>query len=460
MPRLPVPGGDGDSWGLLLNEFLRVAHNEDGSLSCAPLDVLAYASVDRGGEISYRHEGTIKNALDVVDDAERAFCLSPGEWHIQADLTLPQNVTLYVMRGAVLKIATGVTLQIGGYIAAGAYKIFEYSGSGRALWAYSLSKNDAAPEHGSRQVLYPEWWGAIASKTHDKRYEAQNTAAFNAMFAVPGSGNHARRAQLQPGGIYHVNDTIRILEWFSVYGEHSQIRSSLNSEGRAVVQIGARAENKKVFYMEWRGVDVQYSGVAPSKATGILIDHSDFGIFHNSIVGGWDVGIKSGIGSVNEWTFRNILVVGCRIGYSMGQQPTAAAPSVSTWEGGKIQQCTELGMHLENMSQFELRGLDFSLNDQGSIRLVNCAAFRVSVYTEAIGFWLQPTPHNEWKNIHLIGCNGWVIEHLSPLSLGVTQWEVGDRCFNSAPTPGGVSGWVCTSAGSPGVWKAFGAIEG
>lgn len=37
-------------------------------------------------------------------------------------------------------------------------------------------------------------------------------------------------------------------------------------------------------------------------------------------------------------------------------------------------------------------------------------------------------------------------------------WEVGDITWNSAPTAGGTIGWVCTSAGSPGTWKTFGAI--
>ena len=32
MARLPVPGTDDDAWGALLNEFLRVAHREDGAL--------------------------------------------------------------------------------------------------------------------------------------------------------------------------------------------------------------------------------------------------------------------------------------------------------------------------------------------------------------------------------------------------------------------------------------------
>lgn len=37
-------------------------------------------------------------------------------------------------------------------------------------------------------------------------------------------------------------------------------------------------------------------------------------------------------------------------------------------------------------------------------------------------------------------------------------WAVGDIVFNESPTAGGYIGWVCTTAGTPGTWKTFGAI--
>jgi hypothetical protein len=40
------------------------------------------------------------------------------------------------------------------------------------------------------------------------------------------------------------------------------------------------------------------------------------------------------------------------------------------------------------------------------------------------------------------------------------QWAAGDVVFNSAPLPGGVLGWVCTTAGNPGTWRPFGPIAG
>jgi hypothetical protein len=37
-------------------------------------------------------------------------------------------------------------------------------------------------------------------------------------------------------------------------------------------------------------------------------------------------------------------------------------------------------------------------------------------------------------------------------------WAVGDVVWNSAPNAGGFAGWICTTAGTPGTWKTFGAI--
>ena len=33
-------------------------------------------------------------------------------------------------------------------------------------------------------------------------------------------------------------------------------------------------------------------------------------------------------------------------------------------------------------------------------------------------------------------------------------WVAGDRCTNTAPSSGGPGGWVCTTGGTPGTWKA------
>lgn len=37
MPRLPIPGGDGGQWGDILNEYLNVSHNADGSIKSSAI---------------------------------------------------------------------------------------------------------------------------------------------------------------------------------------------------------------------------------------------------------------------------------------------------------------------------------------------------------------------------------------------------------------------------------------
>lgn len=38
-------------------------------------------------------------------------------------------------------------------------------------------------------------------------------------------------------------------------------------------------------------------------------------------------------------------------------------------------------------------------------------------------------------------------------------WNLGDKVYNLTPTPGGYEGWICTTAGTPGIWKGFGLIQ-
>src|SRR5688572_23705422 len=94
MARLPIPGGDSDQWAEILNEFLRVSHNEDGtqkvssipprSVGLAHLNVANNAAprldnqvlVNRGGQLEWRPSST-SNVLNfgakgdgITDDTE------------------------------------------------------------------------------------------------------------------------------------------------------------------------------------------------------------------------------------------------------------------------------------------------------------------------------------------------------------------------------------------------------
>ena len=49
MPRLPIPGGDDGTWGDILNEFLDVEHNADGTLKKAG-DISSAASTAQAAQ--------------------------------------------------------------------------------------------------------------------------------------------------------------------------------------------------------------------------------------------------------------------------------------------------------------------------------------------------------------------------------------------------------------------------
>lgn len=53
MARLPIPGGDDGVWGDILNNFLRIAHNPDGTLKTVP--------VEKGGTGATTIEGARAN---------------------------------------------------------------------------------------------------------------------------------------------------------------------------------------------------------------------------------------------------------------------------------------------------------------------------------------------------------------------------------------------------------------
>lgn len=51
-----------------------------------------------------------------------------------------------------------------------------------------------------------------------------------------------------------------------------------------------------------------------------------------------------------------------------------------------------------------------------------------------------------------------LLEYYGTAAPGGGTWAVGAIVRNTVPTTGGSMGWVCTTAGTPGTWKAFGAI--
>ena len=98
MARLPTPGGDDGNWGTLLNEFLDVEHNDDGthldaSTSEKGVVELATAAEVNGGSDTSRAvtPATLYTTQTLTDGANIDWDVSAG---VMATVTLGGNRTL------------------------------------------------------------------------------------------------------------------------------------------------------------------------------------------------------------------------------------------------------------------------------------------------------------------------------------------------------------------------------
>lgn len=177
---------------------------------------------------AYGAEGTkvaIDAALATIGPAHRTLYLAPATWLIHDDLTIPDNVNLKLERGAILSIDDTKTLTIKGTIDAGPYRIFSWTGTGKAVL-------------GPRSIreAYPEWWGAKADYNESTGEGTDNVRFINAAIkSVAGT-----KIQVALTGDYKVMDQVLIGDGVS--------NTDLVLTGRGVARLVQYKSNACIVY--------------------------------------------------------------------------------------------------------------------------------------------------------------------------------------------------------------------
>ncbi len=107
MARLPTVGGDTGNWGTILNQFLQVEHNADGTLIKSLAATASYIIYQSGGTIYAKNGSTgaidysdtdaatvIQNAIDALTNGQGLIFIKAGTYNITTGLICHYPITI------------------------------------------------------------------------------------------------------------------------------------------------------------------------------------------------------------------------------------------------------------------------------------------------------------------------------------------------------------------------------
>ena len=197
----------------------------------------------------------LDDALTAISSSERTLVLTPGSWSITADTTIPANVTLAPQRGAVLSIATGITLTINGGLQADPVQIFSWAGTGKVVLGAGAVKE-----------AYPEWWGAKGDGATD--CTSPIAAATNAA--------QGRMPIRFVGDDYQVTDTLALTVWnYSWVGKRTDRGQSVVSGYHATKITFRPVDTTKYLVSRYDPTAVYWDEIGPFEHVNLTFDIGD-----------------------------------------------------------------------------------------------------------------------------------------------------------------------------------------
>jgi len=272
-------------------------------------------------EVSYRHneflsstfvdpreygdgsltDDTISTAITGLAGANRTMLIASGTWVIDADLTIPENIELFVMEGANFSVSTTKTLTINGPMRAPISQIFTESGTAAIAFG---------PTH--IRAVYPEWWGAVGDDSTDNADAIQN--ALNALPTSDPTGGTIRFSD----GHYRIGSTITVdTDGVSIEGENrNATRLDFTGSGIGLLCQKSRVSVKHLM-IGAKGTSsitkvLTYNVDASTITQGRIEDVHVYGGSVASIVG-INLQGKAAVGGVYNCTLDTVFVEDCAV---------------------------------------------------------------------------------------------------------------------------------------------------
>jgi parallel beta-helix repeat protein len=149
-----------------------------------------------------------------------------------------------------------------------------------------------------------------------------------------------------------------------------------------------------------------------------------------------------------------------------GKKSAGAATAAVVVQNGAKNNILHIACENTPQGGAEIGDQDYALKIMGATTRGNWIELTCTAIAPAniLGL-IDPASDGMYGNTIIInGSYLWWMENGKVVTTGTAApttgtWAVGDRVMNSAPAASGNIGWVCTTAGTPGTWKTFGAIS-
>lgn len=192
---------------------------------------------------------SLNSILTTIGGASATIFFEPGIYKLSSNITIPSNVTLWFLNGAMISPDSGVTVTINGSIEAGLYTIFTGLGA--------IAGKIKVP------MAFPEWFGA------------KGDGATNDSSAIQKAINTGAHVRLSQGTYYIGNTGLTNVKGLSGVGKSL---TKLTYDGSTTTAISVTNESWEI-----RGLSIEHVG-SHSGSYAMVISNGSYGTLESVFV--------------------------------------------------------------------------------------------------------------------------------------------------------------------------------